>query len=51
MGSRNSGELTDPTLPRKTSNQSKRARTETDTGGQVENTKATGEALLRNSAN
>ena len=51
MGSRFSGELTDPTLSRKTSSESKRARIETDTGGQVENTKATGETLLRNSAN
>ena len=51
MGIHTCGVLTDPTLPRKTSNQSKRARTETDTGGQVEYTKATGEALLRNSAN
>jgi len=51
MGSRFSGELSDPTLSRKTSSESKRARIETDTGGQVENTKATGETLLRNSAN
>jgi hypothetical protein len=51
MRSHRCDELTDPTLPRKTSNQNKCARTETDTGGQVENTKAAGEALLRNSAN
>jgi hypothetical protein len=46
-----SNELSDPTLPRKSSSESRCARTETDTGGQVENTKAAGEALLRNSAN
>ena len=51
MGSRLGDELSDSTLSRKTSSESKRARTETDTGGQVENTKATGETLLRNSAN
>ena len=51
MGSELSSELNDPTLPRKTSSENHRARTETDTGGQVENTKAAGEALLRNSAN
>jgi hypothetical protein len=42
MESEISSEFADPTLPRKTSSQNIRARTETDTGGQVENTKAAG---------
>ncbi len=36
---RKAGEIPEPMPPRKTSRQDVRARTKTDTGGQVENTK------------
>jgi hypothetical protein len=46
------GEVSDPMLPRKASSDvPERPVPETDTGGQVENTEATGELWLRNSAN
>ena len=37
----------EPKLPRKTSSQTLRARTKTDTGGQVENTQAIGRTLVK----
>ena len=46
------GEVSDPLLPRKASSDVPgRPVPETDTGGQVEHTEATGELWLRNSAN
>ena len=46
------GEVSDPMLSRKASSDvPERPVPETDTGGQVENTEATGELWLRNSAN
>ena len=46
------GEVDDPMLPRKASSDVlERPVPETDTGGQVEHTEATGELWLRNSAN
>ena len=46
------GEVSDPLLPRKASSDvPSRPVPQTDTGGQVEHTEATGELWLRNSAN
>jgi hypothetical protein len=41
------GEVLEAMPPRKSSRQTGRARTKTDTGGQVENTKAIGRTLVK----
>jgi hypothetical protein len=47
MSSRESGGVVDPKPPRKASREWERARTKTDTGGQVEHTKVIERTLVK----